>query len=293
MTRPKTCSAAPPPEDLLRPAGPHLDAIGMSINMSALALFAAVAPRGTQLVSSDRRGRGYRMTQRIVDSKRCWIGTVMHNGPGQLGGHIEITGPNASDWFNAMKFLEPECRVTRRDEAWDFIDPGAYDRILSIMKRVKSKHKVKGQPFGDEDFADDGRTYYLGWKSPVEAKLYERGLHPDHRHQVRKPNLVRLELMVKPQGAAAQRGARDWAMGDIWGAREWSRELADLVLGISATPVCIQPGGRATDDDRMLWNLVARSGKRLSRLAHDLGGWAALGTALGELVEEHRRHRQA
>lgn len=290
MTRPET-SAPGSAEPLLQAHGPTLDAIGLSFSLAGLDIFRRVAPPGTRIVPSTRSHRNHRMACKILDAKGRETGALMHNGPGEPHGHILITGPASEHWFKAVKNLDPACRVTRRDEAWDFPGPGAYERLMTVMLDAKTRHKVKSQPFGDADFPDDGRTLYLGWGSPCKVRLYERHKHPDHRHTV-KGHVTRLEIEVRPQGIRAQAAARDWEPGDAWGARAWTRELGQLVLGISAVPVRIQPPGTATDNDKFLWNLVARSGKRLAGAAKELGGWDQLGLGMKELFEEHCR-RQA
>ena len=93
---------------------------------------------------------------------------------------FEVKGIPTQKAVEAFRCHFPH-RVTRLDACADFDEQGAFNRLYRACMRVKKDHRIKGSKAGDwEDFPEDGRTLYLGGQqSPVRARLYEKGLHPE------------------------------------------------------------------------------------------------------------------
>ena len=100
---------------------------------------------------------------------------------------------------------------------------------------------------------------------------------------------MRLEVQVRPEGAARDRAALG-EPEEAFGYADWSRELARQVLGLDVERVHIRER-RESDDDRALAWLVRQYGEHLERLAEQRGGWAAAGEELRRVksVQDLRR----
>lgn len=225
---------------------------------------------------------------------------------GSANPHVWASGEDARELSAVLRQRWPDHYVTRVDVAYDFVDGEPWDALyteaLSTADLLPSGEKrarpLKLSTLGDWVRKDEGypggRTLYVGsMKSPVLARLYEKGkqmraLHPD---QLDKYPLgwVRLELQVRPQNAARFEVAK-LQPAEIWGTSQWARQLHARVFGSSLSAVLMQ-ADRVSDDERAYRFLLRQYGPLLRRraalLAVDdtaaarLGAWSELGVQLG------------
>lgn len=203
--------------------------------------------------------------------------------------------------------------VTRMDVAVDFDGPGTWDRLFPICRDLALGKEAPGDPrrrigelsvsqSGDwlEDpdtgkpLRDAGRTFYVGsFKSAVLVRLYEkgkqlRGLALDGGADISE-DLVRLEVQVRPDGAARMKAAT----GDplhAFGYADWSRELYRRVQGVELERVHIKER-RESDHERAMHWLIRQYGEHLAREAEMVGGWDNLARSLERRVARARDER--
>ena len=197
---------------------------------------------------------------------------------------FEVKGIPTQKAVEAFRCHFPH-RVTRLDACADFDEQGAFNRLYRACMRVKKEHRIKGSKAGDwEDFPEDGRTLYLGGQqSPVRARLYEKGLHPEFRH-LSRPDWVRLEVQVRPATSDQKDAYSQITPTEAWGASKWTRDLAAAVLQEHVDP---HPAGsvyRLSKRDEALAWMCKQYGHHLMSLRDDLGGWDCVGLTLGELI---------
>jgi hypothetical protein len=220
--------------------------------------------------------------------------------------HVWASGVDARELSAILRDIYPGHYVTRVDVAYDFVDGEPwvelYDHAVTTADYLDTgelrSRPLKLATLGDWVREDEGfpggRTLYVGsMKSPVFVRLYEKGkqmrnLYPD---QLDKYPLgwVRLEIQVRPEGAARYEVAR-LDPGAIWGTSKWARQLHALVFGSSLSAV-LMAAHRPGDDERAYRFLLRQYGPLLRRragllaisdpLAGTLGAWEMVGTQLG------------
>lgn len=225
---------------------------------------------------------------------------------GEQSPHVWSSGVDARELAPLLRSTWPGHYVTRVDVAYDFIEgepwTELYDQCITTADTLDTgelrARPLKLSTLGDWVRADEGfpggRTLYVGsMKSPVLARLYEKGkqmrnLYPD---QLDKYPLgwVRLELQVRPSNAARWEVAKlDPAA--IWGTSKWARQLHAQVFGTGLSAV-LMAAHREADDERAYRFLMRQYGPLLRRRAAlaqtndssvtPLSAWSSIGVQLG------------
>ena len=209
--------------------------------------------------------------------------------------HVWASGDDTGPLVAAVRARWPRLhRVSRMDAAQDFDGQGTWERLYRACLALADERGLKIDQAGDWHRGLAGRTFYVGGRrSAVFVRLYEkgkqlRGLALDGGLDI-SADLVRLEVQVRPEGAARDRAALG-EPEEAFGYADWSRELARQVLGLDVERVHIRER-RESDDDRALAWLVRQYGEHLERLAEQRGGWAAAGEELRRVksVQDLRR----
>ena len=209
--------------------------------------------------------------------------------------HVWASGDDTGPFVSAVRARWPNLhRVSRMDAAEDFDGEGAWDWLYRVSLALADERGLKIDQAGDWHREIAGRTFYIGGrKSAVSARLYEkgkqlRGLALDGGADI-SADLVRLEVQVRPEGAARDRAAFG-EPGEAFGYADWTRELARQLLGLDVERVHIRER-RESDDERAIEWLVWQYGEHLERLAEQRGGWASVGDELGRVksVQDQRR----
>jgi hypothetical protein len=219
------------------------------------------------------------------------FGSVMWGGKQGDRCMIEVKGEHTPAVVQNIRQDGLCHRVTRLDSCADFDQPGIFDDMAHKLTLIKRQNRLRGSKAGDwEDFPEEGRTLYLGSpKSPVRARLYEKGKQPEYRH-LDKPDWVRLELQVRPEKEAKSTYSKITPL-DAWGASPWSREAASLLLRNHVDP---HPAGsvyRLPDEESALRWMCTQYGPLLTSLMGDCGSWEAVGLTIRDTIQEVKRAR--
>lgn len=242
-------------------------------------------------------GRALHGYERGYDFRRCGS-TVARALTGGRNGypHVWASGDDTDAFVPVIRSAWPTAhRVTRMDAAQDFDGPGAWDRLYALALALADERRLKVGQAGDWHRLEDGRTLYVGaQKSAVFARLYEkgkqlRGLALDGGADISE-HLVRLEVVVRPEGAARERAASADPQ-DALGYADWTRELARRVFGAEVERVHIRERRESDDERAMAW-MVRQYGQHLERLARRLGTWEDVGRHVGLMVERQRLARE-
>lgn len=139
------------------------------------------------------------------------------------GGHntnpnVKATSHHAQLIAPWLRQAFPEHRVSRADVAFDFSFPHAFDWLTSQVEPVAEKRGVSSKFVGDlrencPDWPEEkrsGRTWYFGsFRSDMMLTIYEKGFEMRSKGVVNAdPNLVRLEVRVRPQKSRKALAAR-------------------------------------------------------------------------------------
>lgn len=239
---------------------------------------------------SMQEGRGFHTFAHrlsVKDHAGDEVGSVAWGGRQGDRIMVEVKGERTPQAVERLRSAA-EHRCTRVDSCFDLEAPGAFESLLEPVLKVKADHGLYGEKRGDWEYPELGRTQYLGANSSaIRARLYEKGRQPEYRHLAR-PDLVRLEVQVRPQKEAKTTYSQVTAL-DVWGASKWTRQLAADVLAqhLSAKP----PGTVRKDskrDQALRW-MCQQYQHHLTSLAADLGGWEVLGLTLREMIDEGGR----
>jgi hypothetical protein len=234
-----------------------------------------------------RQGRGFHQFGHrlaFADHSGTEVGSVLWGGTHGDRAMLEVKGERTPEVVERLRSLYPH-RVTRVDSCADFDAPRAFEGLLATVLEVKAKHRIWGEPRGDWDQPEKGRTMTLGAKSsPTTFRLYEKGKQPEYAHLARS-DWARAETQVRPQKEA--KGAYSALSPlEVWGASRWSRDLAAAMLMAHVDP---HPAGtvwRKTDLERKLDALCRQYGPTLLELVEACGSWECAGLTLGEKLKE-------
>lgn len=166
----------------------------------------------------------------IKDRDGNHVGSVLYGGE-RHGDRVmlEVKGYRTTNAVRDLRKASIRHRCTRVDSRLDFDFPNAFQTLLDPVMAIKRRCDLYGNRDGDWDKPELGRTQYVGAKtSPVRVRLYEKGKEPSMRF-LNRPDLVRLEVQVRPQGDSKELFALASPI-DCWGAANWTGELAGELL---------------------------------------------------------------
>lgn len=241
---------------------------------------------------SVQQGRGFHtFAERLAVKNHAGdeVGSVSWGGRQGDRIMVEVKGERTPEVVERLR-AAAEHRCTRVDSCVDFERPGAFQAVLEPVMEVKAAHRLYGERRGDWEQPELGRTQYLGANSStVRARLYEKGKQPEYRH-LGRPDLVRLEIQVRPAKEAKSEFATLSAL-EVWGASKWTRQLASVVLEQLVDP---HPPGtirKESDQDRKLRWMVKQYGPLLVQLHADLGSWECVGLQLRDAIRAQKEGR--
>lgn len=193
-------------------------------------------------------------------------------------------------------------RVTRADVAADFNGRNAWAWGSKLLLDLADKHDLVVDHQGDFHRGELGRSIYIGSKtSPVRAVVYEKGKQIP---ELGMPELVRIELRVRPKGREAGVTVCQTSPEALYGASRWSSELGAYLQAETALErVVIGTRWTKSDREKAISALVKQYGGKLGELSSELGGWDELGRYLGlrirqaadrkeQLIDELRKLRR-
>jgi hypothetical protein len=235
-------------------------------------------------VRPTRPFHGYHQGAEVVRGDRKFA-SIWWGGNGG-GVHVQSSGEESQDTARKLREAFPQHHVTRADVCDDYSAPGAWDVLSKLALEVADAEGIKVHYAGDWHRGEDGRTIYLGAPSSVaRGRCYEKG-----RQIGRDPDLVRMELCVRPKGDARLVAAQAQP-AELWGAARWSLALAGkLGMGDIDRMRC-GTVYRDSDVERTRNALCRQYGPALLAWATEVGGPEALGVALLGRIQEIRTRR--
>lgn len=240
-----------------------------------------------------REGQGFHSFGKRIsmhDETGDQVGAIQYGGRQGDRVMLEVKGSCTPMVVEALR-ARWEHRCTRVDACADFERPGAFESILDAVMDVKHRHDLIGERRGDWEKPELGRTQYLGSpKSPVRARLYEKGKQPEYRHLGRF-DLVRLEVQVRPVKDAKDHFSTISAR-EVWGASKWTRELAAAALDEQIERHAAGTVWKRPDLERRLSWIAQQAGPTLLELVQELGSWECLGLTLRDAIEREKRSKR-
>lgn len=202
------------------------------------------------------------------------------------GVHVQSSGPDSDLTASKLRAAFPRHHVTRADVCQDYSAPGAWDVLSKLALEVADAQGIRVNHAGDWHRGQEGRTLYLGSPSSVaRARCYEKG-----RQIGRDPDLVRMELCVRPKGEARLACATAEPRA-FWGSARWSLALADRLGMSDVERMRCGTVYRVSDVERTRFALVKQYGPALLAWAAELGTPEALGVELVTRVQELQLRR--
>jgi hypothetical protein len=240
------------------------------------------------------------------------VARIMAGGNGQYP-HA-LASSSATDAFVDLVRTEWPGRhlVTRMDSAQDFVEPGAYDRLRAVAKRVARRHRLSFAAYEDELHPMAGRTQYVGSpRSDYRARLYEKGWEqvakllqglgpslpadaagnvPLIRNEltgedVKPEDWTRLECQVRPRREEGKRAAAALSPVQAWGVSDWVKDLADEAMELDLERIDVRTRKVSKDEESRLWMCKAYA-KILQRWHGECGDWACVGKEIGAVIEK-------
>lgn len=158
----------------------------------------------------------------------AWMG--IDPNPDSAIVYIEAKGDTTPKVVDALRREFPSHSAPRLDVCEDYDEPGAFDRLQSIVRATKGQ-KVKGGYVALPDDTNDGRTWAAGTRGGVGyLRLYEAGKHPDRIHLCR-PNWIRAELEARPHYARDKAAAALMSPIEVWGLCRWTHNVGEKLAG--------------------------------------------------------------
>lgn len=245
-------------------------------------------------VEQERAANGYEYACKIVRGE-----TVLARAQwgGNTGGRVQVksTGIDAPDMAELCRSTWAQDHLVQRcDVAIDYDDEQAFEILRGAAVSIADKHSLNLGNKGDWE-RGKGRTLYIGSRqSPVMARIYEKGW--ELRQKGISPNasldLARIEYEFKPKKERARRLFAFLTPEEMLGGSRWSRELADVVHGLTLVPITgLGTVKRCSDRDRAINFAAKQYGAHFESLADELGSAAALGEHLIALVQSLKRSR--
>lgn len=206
----------------------RFDAYNATVREAEFPLVISVLESGLQGHSKEAKARG-RLEQVVnidVDNRTaCSVGVDRAS----RCVFVEGKGHTSPRLAKLLRVHFPGHGVARADVCEDFSEPKAFERLQSIIRRVKEP-RVHAAYVMLSDDPTDGRTWQCGKPSGVVlSRLYEKGKQPGFIGVV-DPDLVRLEFQVRPQYSAGKLAAAAMEPPELIGFARWATVVAKAVL---------------------------------------------------------------
>jgi hypothetical protein len=207
-------------------------------------------------------------------------------GGGMPDGMINIwsTGYDAIRFAQLVKDRYPLVhKVSRADAAINFDSSGAWDFFYNWGCQLAEKHKLKVEYAGNHLTGVGGRTIYIG--SPLSATrlvIYEKGKQIP---ELDLPNLVRVELRVKPKGWKAGCQVGSLKPKDLYKCSKWAIDAGEYLFSDNGWQrVVIGTRWTKSDAEKARSAFIKQYSGVIGDWVAELGSWQALGQEIGERV---------
>jgi hypothetical protein len=272
-----------------------------------------LAKLGHEVRPNDGIAKAYRFRQgfEVHHNQRGIVATVLMGGNGK-NPHAWASSDEAPAFADLVRTeWDGKHLVTRVDAAEDFVEPGGYDRLRKVCRKVAKGHRLKFRQQVDDLNPTAGRTQYIGSnKSDYLGRLYEKGfevlgkipvtagcrlnpefvLNESSGQFVKLADWTRLEIQARPKREEARRLASVASPEQIWTFTDWTQELARDALALDLERFFIRTRKVSKDEEALRW-MCRQYARMLLRLKDDLGDWDCVGREIGEII--HQEHSSA
>lgn len=144
--------------------------------------------------------------------------------------YIEGKGETTPALVEAIRTSFPSHGAPRLDVCDDYDEPGAFGRLVALVRSAKGS-RVKSGYVALPDDVEDGCTWAAGRRGGVGyIRVYEAGKHPDRVH-LGRPHWVRSELEARPHYARDKRAAARMSPVEVWGLCAWTHSVGERLMG--------------------------------------------------------------
>lgn len=225
---------------------------------------------------------GYHRSTAVIRAGET-VARVLHGGPNGWP-NVIASGAATDDVEPLMRSAWERREVTRFDSAQDFDEEGGYERVRAVLVGIAERSGMYRNELDSTRNGVRSRTFYLGSPtSRVRVRLYEKGRFEQQEGNADAPgDWFRMEQQVRPKGQAARLQAAQLDATEAWGLSRWTRELAEVVMGLDVVQIAMQ-SKREPDYMRAVRALERQYGATLQRAMAVEGSWDAVGRLLGVL----------
>lgn len=287
-----------------------------TIEHDPMKVLGVIAQLGHEVRQNDGIAKTYRYQQgfQVHHNERGIVATVVMGGNGK-NPHAWATSDESPAFADLVRNEWPDHHlVTRMDAAEDFIEPGAYDRLRKVCRKVAKGHRLRFPQQADELNPMAGRTQYIGSPtSDYRGRLYEKGFEmlgkiegiskgqfkPEQITSIWEESLgknvnpsdwIRLELQARPKQEEGRRKAAYATPEQAWTFTDWSHDLAREALALDLERYYVRTRKMSTDEAAMRWMCRQYAGM-LMRQKDDLGSWDCVGLEIERVIAEVRSER--
>ena len=219
--------------------GPRFDWMQKTIHEDPQEIFDVLAGTLGAELEPGRGLNGYHNSM-IVKRDEETLARVLYGGPNGWP-NVVASGAATDDVDPVIRAAWDRQEVTRMDTAQDFDQVGGYDSVRSVLVELHERSGISKFEIESTKNGVRSRTIYLGSPSSrVRVRLYEKGMF---EHQLGNEDAswgwFRLEAQIRPTGDARVTAAQLNA-SEAWGFSRWTRELAQLTMGLDVERVSMQ-----------------------------------------------------
>jgi hypothetical protein len=209
----------------------------------------------------------------------AWLGFDRGNG----SVYFEGKGETSPDLVKAVRCHFPSHGVARADVCEDYDEPGAFDRLIKVVRKHKGP-KVDAAYVRLPDDPEKGRTWSAGVRGGVGmVRVYEAGKMRERLHYGR-PNWARLELEARPHYARDKRLAATASPLEFWGFATWTLRVGQVITQVPIPR--FEPEAHDTSHDKRTLYLARTFRRHWEEMLSDLGDWECIGREIEQVWRE-------
>lgn len=261
--------------------GPRFDWMQKTIHEDPKEVFDVLAGTLGAELEPARGINGYHNSM-ILKRREETLARVLYGGPNGWP-NVITSGAATDDVEPVMRSAWDRQEVTRMDSAQDFEQVAGYDSVRDLMVELHERSGLSKYEIESTKMGVRSRTIYLGSPSSrVRVRLYEKGMFEQQQGNAdASAGWFRLEAQIRPTGQARFTAAALDA-SEVWGFSRWTRELAQLTMGLDVERVTMQLR-RDPDHERAMQSMIRQYGPTLEAELRLLGSWDAVGRRIGVL----------
>ena len=200
---------------------------------------------------------------------------------GQAGVNCKTTSDESPVLAEALADFGVSHRPTRVDSCLDWQEEGLFDSLAASL--IAFAQIGKGLSINQQgDWARGiARTLYIGsTTSPARLVLYEKGYEQGGDAPT---DWVRLEARIRPNKQHRDEVSR-WKPEHAFSA-SWIADASKYIMLDQLEKRAVGTVWKKSDDERARYALLNQYGPTLAKWAVEVGGWEALGKALGVALD--------